>query len=306
VVPVVLAIRPQMVSLFNLQNTAWRLLYNEIDWLTTWWSRPRFLLARFSRAAMTGAERERSVCVSRHEKPRTGSRQGFDPKEFVEKLKLGARKARDELRRVARSKKDEADTKQPAFEEAWFLKNWVESPLKTGSVIPSSKELARKMAEGVDLSLPGLVVELGPGTGPVTQALLDRGLPPERLVLVEYSNDFVKLLRKRFPGVTVLKGDAYDLQGTLAERLTEPLAAIVSGLPLFNKPESERLSLLQTALDLLAPNAPFIQFTYLAVSPVPLIGGFQAKKSQRVWKNIPPACVWSYSRPTDGASLRGA
>jgi phosphatidylethanolamine/phosphatidyl-N-methylethanolamine N-methyltransferase len=245
--------------------------------------------------------------VSRHEKPEVGSRPGFDPKEFVEKLKLGAKKARDGLRRVGNGKKaEEGAPKLPAFEEAWFLKNWVESPLKTGSVIPSSKELARKMAESIDPWRPGLVVELGPGTGPVTQALLDRGLPPERLVLIEYSNDFVKLLRKRFPGVTVLQGDAYDLQGTLAGKLNEPLAAIVSGLPLFNKPENERLSLLQTALDLLAPDAPFVQFTYLAVSPVPLIGGFQAKKSQRVWKNIPPACVWSYTRPASSAPARGA
>lgn len=269
----------------------------------------RFLLALPIAGAMTGDTREWSSCVSRHDKPETGSRPGFDPKEFVEKLKIGAKKARDGLRRVSNGKKtSEGGAKEPAFAEAWFLKNWVESPLKTGSVIPSSKELARKMAESIDLSRPGLVVELGPGTGPVTQALLDHGLPPERLVLIEYSNDFVKLLRKRFPGVTVLQGDAYDLQGTLAGKLTEPLAAIVSGLPLFNKPENERLALLQNALDLLAPGAPFVQFTYLAVSPVPLVGGFQAKKSQRVWKNIPPACVWSYTRPRSSipASTRGA
>ncbi len=183
-------------------------------------------------------------------------------------------------------------------DEARFLKSWLENPLKTGAVAPSGKELARRMAAVVDPMWQGPVVELGPGTGPVTQALLQRGVAPERLFLVEYSRDFAKLLRERFPGVTVIEGDAYALKGTLEGHITQPLAAVVSSLPLLTRPEKQRSRLLNEAFNLMIPGAPFVQFTYMNNSPVPLTGDFDAQVSKRIWKNLPPARVWTYRRPT--------
>jgi phosphatidylethanolamine/phosphatidyl-N-methylethanolamine N-methyltransferase len=183
-------------------------------------------------------------------------------------------------------------------DEARFLKSWFENPLKTGAVAPSGKALAARMASLVDPVVQGPVVELGPGTGPVTQALLNRGIAPERLVLVEYSKDFAKLLRSRFPGVRVVQGDAYDLVGTLEGKLEAPVSAIVSSLPMLTRPERERLRLLRSAFDMMLPGSPFIQFTYMNASPVPLVGGFDSTVSRRIWKNLPPARVWSYRRPT--------
>lgn len=183
-------------------------------------------------------------------------------------------------------------------DDARFLKSWFENPLLAGAVAPSGKELAARMAAAVDPQVPGPVVELGPGTGPVTQALISRGIAPERLYLVEYSHDFAQLLRQRFPGVTVIEGDAYALAETLKGKLRQPAAAIVSSLPLLTKPERLRLALLNEAFSLLMPGCPFIQFTYMPNSPVPLDRTFQASGSRRVWKNLPPARVWTYRRPT--------
>jgi phosphatidylethanolamine/phosphatidyl-N-methylethanolamine N-methyltransferase len=183
-------------------------------------------------------------------------------------------------------------------DEARFLKSWFENPLKTGAVAPSGKLLAQRMAAIVDPKIPCSVVELGPGTGPVTQALLQRGVPPERLYLVEYSKDFAKLLRERFPGVTVIQGDAYALKETLAAHVPMPVSAVVSSLPLLTRPERQRIRLLDDAFDLLIPGSPFVQFTYMNNSPVPLNGDFEATVSRRIWKNLPPARIWTYRRPT--------
>jgi len=180
-------------------------------------------------------------------------------------------------------------------DEARFLKNWLKNPLRMGAVAPSGPVLARRMASYVDPAGTGPVIELGPGTGAITAALVSRGVDPRRLVLVEYSVDFCRLLRERFPTATVVHGDAYTLNRTLAGRLNEPADALVSGLPLMTRPEPIRLKLLNDALALMKPGAPFVQFTYSVTSPIPMKSSvFTAEPSERIWRNIPPARVWVY------------
>jgi phosphatidylethanolamine/phosphatidyl-N-methylethanolamine N-methyltransferase len=149
----------------------------------------------------------------------------------------------------------------------------------------------------VDPKSSGPVVEIGPGTGPVTEALIRRGVAESRLVLLEYSNEFCRLLRSRFPKATVVQGDAYKLSRELGGVLTQKASAAVCGLPLFTKPEALRLDLLGQAFGMLEPDAPFIQFTYAVVSPMPLKGAdFTWQVSPRIWRNVPPARVWVYRR----------
>jgi phosphatidylethanolamine/phosphatidyl-N-methylethanolamine N-methyltransferase len=211
---------------------------------------------------------------------------------------LRQQKAFEDIRRTGKKLVDKisAEVKQAKIDDdARFLKSWLDNPLKTGAVSPSSKALAKKMASYVDPSLAGPVIELGPGTGPVTDALIARGIAEERLVLVEFNPEFCLLLKKRYPSATIIEGDAYALDRTLADQLAAPAAALVSSLPLFTRPERERLALLRSAFALMRPGAPFIQFTYAAVSPMPKkAGGFDAHVSPRVWLNLPPACVWVY------------
>ena len=183
-------------------------------------------------------------------------------------------------------------------DEARFLRSWIERPLVTGAVSPSGRMLARTMASYVDPRVPGPVVELGPGTGPVTDALIRRGVAQERLILVEYNPDFCVLLRRRFPKAAVIKGDAYEIRGTLDRAVREPAAAVISSLPLFTKPLKVRLRLLQAAQDLMHPGAPFVQFTYAVVPPIPAHAKrYTVTASNRVWFNLPPARVWVYRRP---------
>ncbi len=180
-------------------------------------------------------------------------------------------------------------------DEARFLRSWLEKPLMTGAVAPSGKALARTMASYVDPTVEGPVIELGPGTGPVTDALVNRGIEQERLVLVEFNPDFCKLLTRRFPRATIVQGDAYALGETLSGILETPAAAVVSSLPLFTRPMVDRTALLQRAQALMQPQAPFIQFTYAVIPPIPKRpGAFTMAGSSRVWRNIPPARVWVY------------
>src|SRR5471030_576752 len=180
-------------------------------------------------------------------------------------------------------------------DEMQFIRSWFEKPLSTGAVMPSSKALARTMARYVDPQSNGPVIELGPGTGPVTEALVQRGIDPKRLILVEFNPDFCRLLRKRYPAATVVQGDAYKLRRLLEKALRQPAAAVVSGLPLVTKPLRTRLRLISDAMSLLAPGSPFIQFTYAMVPPIPkALSGIRAEPSDTIWLNLPPARVWVY------------
>jgi phosphatidylethanolamine/phosphatidyl-N-methylethanolamine N-methyltransferase len=182
-------------------------------------------------------------------------------------------------------------------DETRFLRSWLERPLVTGAVTPSGKLLARTMASYVDPRIRGPVIELGPGTGPVTSALVRRGIAQDRLVLVEYNPEFCKLLKRKFPKATIIQGDAYDIRESVGDFVDEPAAATVSSLPLFTKPLDQRLELLQGAHELMRPGAPFIQFTYAVVPPIPTQSGeYTASGSNRVWLNLPPARVWVYRR----------
>ncbi len=181
-------------------------------------------------------------------------------------------------------------------DELRFIRTWFEKPLSVGAVTPSGKVLARTMARYVDPGSEGPIVELGPGTGPVTDALIKNGIDPARLVLVEYDPAFCRLLQERYPQATVVQGDAYNLRQLLST-LAKPASAIVSGLPLMTKPLRTRLRLINDALNLLKPGAPFVQFTYAVVSPIPTrLAGVRTERSEPVWLNVPPARVWVYRK----------
>src|SRR6202051_3974989 len=114
-------------------------------------------------------------------------------------------------------------------DEVRFIRSWIERPLSIGAVTPSGKNLARTMARYVDPNSSGPVVELGPGTGPVTEALVEAGVDPARLVLVEFNPAFCRLLQKRYPDATLVQGDAYSLRRLLETLLIQPASAVVSG-----------------------------------------------------------------------------
>ena len=187
--------------------------------------------------------------------------------------------------------------KSAVADEVRFLCNWMGRPLTTGAVSPSGKALTKLMASFVDPADPRPVVELGPGTGVVTKALLDRGVSPERLVSIEFNPDFCALLRKRFSRVNIIQGDAYTLGETLKGTVDGEISAVVSSLPLFTRPPEMRRALILEALGRMPAGRPLIQFSYALVPPVPAEPGlFTVEHTHWVVMNLPPARVWLYRR----------
>lgn len=187
--------------------------------------------------------------------------------------------------------------KRTILDELIFLREWAGNPLRTGAVSPSGRWLARAMAAEVDANDAGPVIELGPGTGVFTKALIDHGVKPERLTLIEYNADFCRLLAKRFPGVTVIQGDAYALKSHLDAHAITGLSAVITGLPLLNRPMEQRIALIEAGVNALKPGMPLVQFTYGLQAPVPAqVGKFDTRRGRRVLMNLPPATTWIYSR----------
>ena len=187
-------------------------------------------------------------------------------------------------------------------DEVRFFRTWLRRPLVMGAVSPSSRQLGRLMASHVpnpdEFQPQTAVIELGPGTGVVTQCLIERGVPEAALVLVEYSEEFCVLLRSRFPKATVIQGDAYAISQNLGALLgRRPLAAVVSGLPLMTKPDILREGVVAGSLKAMGKGAPFIQFSYALTVPVkPDKVGAVLQTSGWIKRNFPPARVIVYRK----------
>jgi phosphatidylethanolamine/phosphatidyl-N-methylethanolamine N-methyltransferase len=187
--------------------------------------------------------------------------------------------------------------RRSAVDRLAFLKSLVDNPALTGAVAPSGPALSRLMASFADPDDPRPVLELGPGTGVVTAALIERGIAPQRIVAVEFNPAFCTLLGERFDGVTVVRGDAYDLAATLPADRSGPFSAVISSLPLLTRPPEVRRALVEQALERTAPGGQLVQFSYSLLPPVrPVAGRFAVGRSKWVMMNLPPARVWIYRR----------
>ena len=179
-----------------------------------------------------------------------------------------------------------------------FLGSLLRAPRTTGAVAPTSARTANAMAAHIDLGSGLPVLELGPGTGAITDAILATGLPADRLYAIEASDSFCCLLRASHPAIRLYPGDAFDIRATLGADAPDRFDTVISGLPLLNFPKEMRASLLNQVLDLLPPGRPFVQFSYGVAAPVkPECSGVQVSTSAWNLRNVPPARVWTYRRP---------
>ncbi|QPC86124.1 methyltransferase domain-containing protein [Mesorhizobium sp. NBSH29] len=183
-------------------------------------------------------------------------------------------------------------------EELRFFKGWIDKPKAVGSIVPTSSVAARRMASVVDPDSGLPILEVGPGTGVITKAILARGIAPERLYAVEYSPEFVSHLRGRFPGVNVIQGDAFDLDASLGEKGELQFDSVISAVPLLNFPVEHRVRYLDSLLNRLPAGRPVIQITYGPMSPIPPgRGNYTVKHFDFIIRNIPPTQLWIYRRP---------
>jgi phosphatidylethanolamine/phosphatidyl-N-methylethanolamine N-methyltransferase len=175
-----------------------------------------------------------------------------------------------------------------------FIGRLITQPRTVGAIAPSSRALARAMAAQIDAAADGRVLELGPGTGVATEALIRRGIAPERITAIEYDPNFAQLVAARFPRVTVINGDAFDLAKTLANRTAAPFIGAISGVPLLNHSMEQRKVFLNGVLKRLKPGAPYVQFSYGLHCPVAPPAGVTVMQAAYIFFNLPPARVWVY------------
>lgn len=176
-----------------------------------------------------------------------------------------------------------------------FLREWLGNPRAMGAVCSSSQKLARGIAELVPAAESGYVVELGAGTGAVTRALLEAGVPADRLIVIERSEKLVDYLRHTFPGLRVLCGDAAQLTEMLQN--AGRVRAVVSSLPLFSLPESTVRAIMRQVGTALDHGGCFIQYTYALTRTLPHVpDNFRRVASRRILSNLPPARVDAFRR----------
>ncbi len=192
---------------------------------------------------------------------------------------------------------------EDAAGRALFLKRWLRRPLAMGAFLPSGPFLGEAIARATLAGMnghTGHVIELGAGTGEVTKALLAAGIPADRLALVERDPELVAFLRRHFANLKIIEGDASRLPQLLAANAIDGVAAIVSGLPLLSLPGEAVHGIVRGAFEALPDGAPLVQFTYGPTPPVPKILrqslNLMAVNSRRVWRNVPPAVVWTFTR----------
>lgn len=183
-------------------------------------------------------------------------------------------------------------------DELRFFKGWIDKPKSVGSIVPTSSVTARRMASIIDTGSGLPVLELGPGTGVITRAILERGVAPENLYTVEYSQDFVDHVRASYPGVNVIQGDAFDLDVSLGDKSDMIFDCAVSGVPLLNFPVAQRVRYIEGILKRIPRGRPVVQLTYGPMSPIPAgKGDYVVERFDFIFRNIPPTQLWIYRRP---------
>jgi phosphatidylethanolamine/phosphatidyl-N-methylethanolamine N-methyltransferase len=182
-------------------------------------------------------------------------------------------------------------------DELKFFKGWIDKPRAVGSIVPTSSVTARRMASIIDTKSGMPVLEVGPGTGVITKAILGRGVKPADVYTVEYSHDFVTHLKRNYPDINVIEGDGFNLDKTLGDKRGMIFDSVVSGVPLLNFPVQRRVAYLENLLSRIPHGRPVVQLTYGPKSPIPPgLGDYTVEHFHFILRNIPPTQLWLYRR----------
>lgn len=181
-----------------------------------------------------------------------------------------------------------------------FLKSWRKDPGKVGAILPSGRALCAAITREISL-VHAPVLELGCGTGAFTQKIIDRGIAPEDLILVEVDPFFADHLHVKFPRAHVLCIDACRLDRWMPAGLTNKAGAAVCGLPLRNMSTKQQLRILRGTFGSLRENGALYLFSYGWRCPIPMCVldrlGLQAHILDTILLNVPAARVWKIVAP---------
>lgn len=180
-----------------------------------------------------------------------------------------------------------------------FLQELVTTPREVGAILPSSKQLATAMARWLPVDSDDWTLELGPGTGVVTEALIKRGLREDRLIAIEQSPKMADHLRATFPRARIITGDAFQLDKLIERHVPQAahIPVVFSSLPLLNFEPHLADTLAKKIRDLLPPGGKFVQYSYNVANKQPKAAAhFRYLGSKVIWFNVPPARVSAYEK----------
>lgn len=217
-------------------------------------------------------------------------------------------KAIDSARLLSsRFKKEDLLKKQPRIskffsletkENLLFFKQMLKNPKTLGAITPSSQALGAFISKHVRLTTEGYCVEIGAGTGSLSLALLQAGMDPSRLFVVELDPVLAEFLQQKLPTeVTILTGDARSLSTLLPHTIIGKVDTVISGIPMMNLKTKIQTELIQSSFEIMQPHGSFLQFSYGPMSPLPAKKlGLKKTRIGHVLLNIPPASIWRYER----------
>lgn len=188
-----------------------------------------------------------------------------------------------------------------AVQRGRFLREFLREPANTGAVAPSSWELARSMVDEADLADARVIVEFGPGTGPITRELLSR-LPSEaRLIAIERNPEFVTLLKGQHPELDIAHDSVENLHDILRSRGVASADRVVSALPWACFESQLQRQIITSTRDALSENGLFVTFAYVQGLALPRAWRFRqmlkevfgdVRQSDVIWSNVPPAFMY--------------
>ncbi|WP_053998494.1 class I SAM-dependent methyltransferase [Ahrensia marina] len=178
-----------------------------------------------------------------------------------------------------------------------FIGGVIRSPQRLGAIAPTSAVVSDVIASHISSNSGLPVLELGPGTGPVTDAILRRGIAEKDIVAIEYDESFCNDWQARYPAATIIQGNALNLDQTLQHLGDQQFDCIVSGIPMLNFSQKDQAMFLETAFKRIAPGRPIIQITYGRRSPISVAdSNIEMTASRRILRNLPPAKIWTYRK----------
>ena len=183
---------------------------------------------------------------------------------------------------------------KPPHDAALFFRRWLSNPLQMGSIIPSSPKLGALISQQIEKRSHSLVLELGAGTGAITNSLINSGISAARITMVEIVPEMADHLRAKFPQTTVLQADAFDLPIQLMKDSAFEIGTVICGIPLVLLGEAKQRQFIQQ-VEAVAPGRGFLLYTYCITSPLPYRAlGLEARRLAWTPLNFPPASVWHY------------
>lgn len=181
-----------------------------------------------------------------------------------------------------------------------FWRQSLKQPVQICSLFPSRPSVGKSMFDIVARHCGQSIIELGAGTGAVTRQLLQGGIQPRDLTVVELDPEFTSFLSRHFPGVEVLTMKAEQVAAHWSANDGGKVGAVVSTLPMKLFSSQQQKEIIGSMLTVMDNGAPFVQLTYRLSSPVHADVleelGMRGRRVKTVFRSIPPAFLWKYER----------